>query len=136
MTAWLLAAVLALSSAMGGYFYGRSEGVVAEAGKRDAAAVKGLTEIIDSHVALIDQANAASRKMRGALALRADADAKTTKDFRDALALHAAARVDCVFDDGVMRQLAAARDRAAQAAARGIQSALPGASSPVGAEGR
>lgn len=136
MTAWLLAAVLALCSAIGGYFYGHSEGQVAEAGKRDAAAVQSLTQIIDSHTGLIKQANDASRKMRGALALRADADAKTTKDFHDALALHAAARVDCVFDDGVMRQLAAARDRAAQAAARGIQGALPGAASPARPESR
>lgn len=126
LTIALSALVLALSTGTGGYFYGHHQGAIAESAERDKKTVTDLTDLIDSHKGLIAQANAASVSMRGALTRRATADTQTTQEFKDALAATAASRAGCVFSDGVMRQLAAANSRAAQAAAGGIQGALPG----------
>ena len=123
----LLALVVGLAAAVGGYFYGHRQGVVAESAKRDGKAVTDLTNMITSHQNLIDQANAASRNMRRSLASRAEADTQSTQELKNALAATADSRTGCVFPAGVMRQLSAARDRAAQAAASGIQGAMPSA---------
>ena len=53
------------------------------------------------------------------------ADAKSSKGFKDALASSADSRDGCVFPADVMRKLAASRDRAAQAAASGIEGVVP-----------
>jgi hypothetical protein len=127
----LLALVIGLAGAVGGFFYGHHTGEVAEAAKRDGQAVKDLTGLIDSHKDLIKTAGAASKAMRGAIAQRAAQDAQTTKEFKDALTVTADSRAGCVFPDDVMRQLAAARERAAEAAAFGVRGAMPGASGPA-----
>ena len=126
-TSALIALIVGVAASAGGYAYGMRQGAVAESARRDGKAVADLTKLITSHQSLIDQANAASRRMRGALARRAAADTQTTQEFKDALAATADSRAGCVFPADVMRQLAAARERAAQAAAGGIQGALPSA---------
>lgn len=132
----LMALLLALVGVLGGYYYGHAQGVTAEAARRDATAVQQLTGLIDSHRTLIDQATAASRAMREATAERAALDTQTTEEFVHALSITAGSRAGCRFDAGVLRQLAAARERAAQAAAGGVRHPLPGprpsASQPAG----
>ena len=127
----LIALVAGLAGAVGGYFYGHDQGATAEAAKRDGQAVQQLTGLIDSHQALIDQANTASAGLRQAQAARAAQDARFSREFRDALKTTAAARAGCRFDDDSVRQLGAARDRAAAAAgglpAGGSAATVPGA---------
>ena len=103
-----------------------------ERADQDKQTVKDLTGLIDSHKGLIAQANTASQGMRAALSLRATHDAQTTKEFQDALLATADSRAGCVFSADVMRGLEGARTRAAQAAAGGIQGALPGPATSVG----
>jgi len=124
----LFALIAGLAGALGGYFYGHSQGVTAESARRDGQAVQQLTGLMDAHKNLIADAGKASRAMRQATAARQSVDTQSTKEFADALALTAASRAGCSFDAGVMRQLAAARDRAAQAAAGGLRHPLPAAS--------
>ncbi len=130
-TVALIALAVGLAGTAGGYVYGIDQGAVQESAKRDSKAVADLTGLIDSHQQLISQSKAASAGMRKALGARAAADAVTTKDFQDALKATAGSRAGCVFDDGVMRQLAIARERSAKAAASGIRGALPSASGAV-----
>lgn len=133
IAAWLLAIVIAgVGSAGGGYLYGHADGAARKTAEHNAQAVEDLTGLINSHKGLITQASAASRSMRQALASRALLDTATTKEFKDALNATADSRSGCVFDAGVMRQLATARDRAAQAAAGGIHEPVPGATTGSG----
>ena len=121
----LIALCLSLAAAVAGFFYGQHQGVLAESAKRDGKAVADLTNLITSQKGLITQANKASRDIRAAAALRLQADAKYSQEFKDALASSADSRDGCVFPADVMRKLAAGRDRAAQAAASGIEGAVP-----------
>lgn len=121
----LIALVAGLAGALGGYFYGHSQGVTAEAAKRDGQAVEQLTGLITSHQTLIDQANTASAALRRAQTARAAAEMQFSKEFRNALKTSAADRAGCRFDDDIVRQLAAARDRAAAAAAGGSAATVP-----------
>lgn len=123
----LLAALAVLLAGIAGYHYGDQAGRAAEAGARDAKALQGLTTMIDQHRGLVDQSRAASREMRSATAARQARDAQTTEEFRNALAITASGRADCVFPPDVMRQLAAARDRAAATAASGVLNSVPSA---------
>jgi hypothetical protein len=126
LTTWLLALIVsALASLAGGYWYGRLDGAAASQAAQDHQTVAELSDIVTSHKALIEQSNKASQAMRQAATRREAADRKSTQELRDALAITAPARAECVFDAGVMRQLSAARDRAAAAAAGGIRGALP-----------
>ena len=121
----LIAVVLSLAAAVAGFFYGQHQGVLAESAKRDGKAVADLTNLITSHQGLVTQADKASRNIRAATAARLLADARSSKEFKDALASSADSRDGCVFPADVMRKLAAGRDRAAQAAASGIEGAVP-----------
>lgn len=126
-TGWVLGTVLAaLASAAAGVAWGVAEGRADAKAAQDSRAVQDLTALIDANSGLVKQAAAASREMRRAMAARGAADDKTTKELRDALASTADSRAGCVFPADVMRQLATARDRAAQAAAGGVLGALPG----------
>lgn len=127
-TLLLLALAAAFAGATGGFYFGVADGRARQAGEQAAETVQSLTDVIDAHKGLVADANAASRAMRQALAARAQADLKSTRELKDALARTASSRTGCVFDDGVMRQLDAARERAAAAAAGGIRPALPAAS--------
>lgn len=130
----LAALTACLAGTVGGYWYGHGQGVLVESARRDGQAVKDLGELIESHKGLIRQAGAASKAMRAAVARRAAQDAQSTQEIRDALTTTADSRAGCVFPAGVMRQLADARERAAQAAAGGIRGALPGASAGAAAD--
>ncbi|WP_219211915.1 hypothetical protein [Variovorax boronicumulans] len=131
---WFLAVVLAsLTSAAGGIAYGHADGKAEAVAKENAKAVKDLTGLIDSHAQLVTQAANASKAIRQAIARRAGADAQTTEEFKNALAATADSRAGCLFDDDVMRRLATAQRRAAQAAAGGILGEVSSASAgPVG----
>jgi hypothetical protein len=122
---FLLAALSA--GAIGGYFVGRVQGAAAERSTQNAQTVADLNNIIDASNALINDSNAASKRMREALALRSIHDSKTTQEIKNALAKTAGSRADCRFDDDIMRNLAEARDRAAAAAAGGIRNPVPAA---------
>jgi hypothetical protein len=122
--AFLLVALTAGS--IGGYFVGDAQGTAAEKARQDAKTVTDLTNIIDASNALIIDSNAASKSMREALALRGAQDNKTTQEIKNALAKTASSRVGCRFDDDVMRNLDAARIRAAAAAAGGIRPSVSG----------
>lgn len=127
LTGVLLGLLIGLAA---GFFGGKYQGALATSAARDATVVQDLTHLIDSHKSLVGAANAASKAMRTALSVRAASDAKSTQELRDALA--ADPRPDCDLDAGVMRQLADARERAAQAAAGGIRGALPAADAALG----
>lgn len=127
-TLFLLALAAAMAGATGGFFFGVADGRQRQAGEQAAQTVQALMDVIDAHKGLVAEANAAGRAMRQALAARAQADLKSTRELKDALTRTAGSRVGCMFDDGVMRQLESARDRAAAAAAGGIRPALPAAS--------
>ena len=123
----LIALVVCLAAAVGGFFYGKHQGALAESAKRDGKAVADLTQLITSHQGLIGQANRASLALRAVVAARLEADNKFLQEFKDALKPTADSRAGCVFPPDVMRQLAAARDRAAKAAASGIAGGVPAA---------
>lgn len=126
----ILAGVLAtLAGTGGGYLYGHSRGVADERARANATTVKELSNIIESHQELVDATNEASKAMREALTTRTAQDTKTTTELKNALAKTAGSRIGCRFDDDVMRNLTAARERAAAAAAGGIRNTVPGTDS-------
>lgn len=125
---WLLAVVLSSGlAAWGGYKRGHDTGVLITRDQVNTRAVSDLSALIASHQQLIDEANQAGRELAAQTARRAEHDNQTTRELRDALAKTADQRVHCVFDLGVMHQLARARDRAAQAAATGLDEPVPAA---------
>jgi len=115
---WLLASKTA-------YNLGYAEGQAAAAQSCQQAQLGALHNVIDSTKGLTAAANAASQALGQAISARRQADARTTKEIRDALATTAPQRAGCVFDAGVMQQLDDARRRAAEAAASGIRRAVP-----------
>ncbi len=128
----LLAVLLALAGAALGYWRGHAAGALAAEAKHNANAVQGMTDLLVSHSTLIQQTGAASAALRRAVAAREKADEATTQELKDVLANTAVTRVDCRHDAGVMRQLEAARERAARAAASGLDGAVPGAAPASG----
>ncbi|MDF3841089.1 hypothetical protein P3W55_05125 [Pseudomonas citronellolis] len=111
----------------GGYLLGRSDGLAAATSQCQKAQLADLQAVIDSAKGLTASANEASQELGKTISDRKQADAKATKEIRDALKATAGQRTACVFDDGVMQQLEDARKRAADAAAGGIRSAVPAA---------
>ncbi|AVO33656.1 hypothetical protein [Ottowia oryzae] len=124
--------LLALGAGAGGYWWGHGNGKAAEVARRDADTVAKVTAQLEAHQGLIDDANAASAALRGAAATRAANDRKFSKEFRDALKNTAGDRAGCRFDDDSVRQLGAARERAAQAAAGGLTATVPRAGPGAG----
>ena len=133
----IVLAGLLLTAAAGvvGYRHGRAAGLAAEVARQDAAAVQELTGLITSQRDLIGQANTASAGLRETMAARVVQDQRFSKEFRNALKLSAAARAGCRFDDDSVRQLGAARDRAAAATfgsgSGSSNAAMPGASNSL-----
>ena len=115
---WLLAASTA-------YDLGYAKGQAAAAKTCQQAQLDALEGVIAATHGLIADANTASQALGKTISARQQADAKTTKEIRDALASTAPQRAGCVFDAGVMQQLDTARHRAAEAAASGIRGAVP-----------
>lgn len=109
------------------YHLGYAKGSATEKGLCLQGHLDGLTAVLDSTKALTVAANEASQRLGQSISARKQADAKTTKEIRDALAQTAPQRAGCVFDAGVMQQLETARARAAEAAAGGIRRAVPAA---------
>lgn len=107
------------------YALGYAEGGSAAKDKCQTAQLDALQEVIDSTAGLTTAANTASQELGKTISARKQADAKATKEIRDALASTAPLRAGCVFDAGVMQQLDNARSRAAEAAAGGIRRAVP-----------
>lgn len=107
--------------------WGQAKGVSTEAAACATVQIAGLSKALRDIRQAADEANAASLAIGRQISARQQADNKATQELRDALHRTAAERVDCVFDDGVMRALAAARNRANAAAASGVDSAVPAA---------
>ncbi|WP_118129029.1 FliH/SctL family protein [Pseudomonas abyssi] len=106
---------------------GYDEGLAAGRAECQQQTIEELQVLISSTEGLTEQAHAASTALNRSISARQQADANTTKELTDALALTAAERAQCRFDDDSMRHTAAARDRAAQAAAGGLGGAVPAA---------
>ena len=130
----LAALVVALCAGVGGYWRGTTDGKASAKAIQDAQAVTDLTAIITVNKTLIKEAGAASSRIRKAMATREVTDNKTTKEVSDALAATSDSRAGCVFPAGVMRGLAEARERSAQAASSGIGSPVPAARGSATAE--
>ena len=91
-----------------------------------------LNNTINAATALIAKANDASLTLGAVINSRIAADAKATQEIRRALSTTAHLRVDCVLPDDVLRQLSAARERANQAAASGLDDAVSAHTRPPG----
>lgn len=125
MTPWLL--LLAAITFAVGAFLGHDHGRRIERGEQSTRAVDQLNTMLHAQARLVGEAKAASRGMRAAAAQRAAEDARTTREFKDVLQATAGSRDGCEFPADVVRQLDAARERAAQAAAGGLRAAVPAA---------
>jgi hypothetical protein len=123
-----VAAAALVVGGLGGWAYGqhagRADGRALERGEVNGQVVQQMGEALTSHRELIDQASAASRRMRAAVAAQEALNQSQKQETRDALLETAADRVDCVFPDRVLDNLAAARARAAQAATGGVLGAV------------
>ena len=128
----LLAVLVALVGAAGGYWWGRTDGSAVAKARQAEQLVGDMQQLLQQHASLVSRSHAASTALRRAAAERSKTDSRTTKELQDALAKTADSRAGCRFDDGVMRHLQAARDRAASAAAGGSAGAVPGAAGPAG----
>ncbi|MEO1820429.1 hypothetical protein [Pseudomonas sp.] len=135
MSRYLVAGALVIAAALGlRWLLGYVEDAGHQQGKLEAqlacsgAQTQQLQNLISSTEGLTEQAHVASTELNRSIGARLQADAKTTKELTDALALTAAERAQCRFDDDSMRHTTAARDRAAAAAAGGIGGAVPAAS--------
>ena len=126
--------LLAAAAGIGGYGYGLDQGKALEKGRQDAKALETITDQIAAHADLVKRSGAASKGMRAAVAQLEKANTRTTTEMADALTTTASDRADCVFPADVMRKLAASRDRSAQAAASGIEGAVPPARAGPAAE--
>ncbi|WP_145912222.1 hypothetical protein [Alloalcanivorax xenomutans] len=128
MTSWLLA-IVAAGAASGaiGYWQGLERGELNVTAEVSESTVNRLTSVLDDYTQLTADAYAASKTLREAARLRAQHDRKTTQEFRDALAEQADVCADFRYSASVMRQLDAAWQRAADAAAGGLDGAVPSA---------
>lgn len=130
----LAAIVFAAAGGAGGFWRGHVAGSAAEVARQDAATVHALGAQLTAHADLVKQSGDASRRLRLALVLREQNNTQTSKDLRDALDATADSRAGCTFPAGVMRQLAQARDSAAEAAASGVVGALSSAAAGTAAK--
>jgi hypothetical protein len=130
----VLAALLLLAShaAVWRWSADRTEGrLVAEFQNQK---ITELSTTLTTMQQLATTANDASIALGKTISARVQADARTSQEIRRALSTTAHLRIDCVFDDGVMRALTTARDRANTAAASGINDPVPSADSTDGFE--
>ncbi len=120
-----------------GHSRGLAEGKLQVQAAHDSTAVGQLNALIGAQTQLTTEAQKASSQLRQAAAKRQEADQLFLKGFDDALLKTTASRSGCVFEPGVMQQLAAARQRAATAAAGGTggaAAAVRPASGPTGGQ--
>ncbi|QIL81758.1 hypothetical protein G7047_18925 [Diaphorobacter sp. HDW4A] len=123
-----------IAAGVGGYGYGHSEGKASQVADYNAKAVKQLGDQLSTHDDLVKRSTAANQALRATIQLRKKANQQTSEVLTHELNSTADSRAGCVFPPGVMRELSAARDRAAEAASGGVSSAVPGATS--GSTGR
>jgi hypothetical protein len=126
VTLVLAALVLAAASGGGSYVWGRAAGRAAEKARQDADMVRQLGAEIDAQRGLIRAANDASAGLRNAQAALQAQERQHQQEFHHDLKNSAADRAGCRFHDGIVRHLAAARERAAHAAAGGGAATVPG----------
>ena len=124
--------VWTLATAFSAFLYGKSTQADIDAAQANAQTVSALTTIISNSATLAADAAKASQAMRRLVAERSKADQQSTQELKDALIKTAGNRVDCRFDAGVMQQLSAARERAADAATGGLRHAVPSTESTNG----
>lgn len=126
MTTWLLALVVACAgSGALGYWQGVERGELNVTAEVSESTVNRLTSVLDDYTELTADANAASQQLRAAARQRAEHDRRTTQELQDALAQQADVCADFRYSASVVRQLDAAWARATQAAAGGIDDAVP-----------
>ena len=121
--------VLCIAAIAGWHFYDKQQAV--DAAYKNGLAVaraetqkqtlEDLTAIINNAQVLVEYAGAISGKIQTAINARETYDQQTTKEIRNALSRTATTRIRCNFDDDIMQQLAAARNRANEAATIGIE---------------
>jgi len=128
----LVALVLALVAAAGGWWAGVSHGKAKQQAAHDASLVKDLGQLITSQKGLVADANRASQRLRHVAGQRKALNDSTTQELSNVLSPTAASRADCVLPDGGLLVLAQARDRAAAAAASGTAAGLPAAGASAG----
>lgn len=126
----LISFVVMLGVGFASYENGLSTGRDLERGVHDGQTVKAMTEQLRESHALAVQANQTSLAVQAALTRQAALNTTTTDALKNALARTADSRVHCVLDADSLRQLTAARDRAAQAATGSVARAVPAAERP------
>lgn len=133
-------ALALLAAALSGFLMLRSYyigvGAAGERAKRTAADLQAVVDMLESHKGLIQAANLASGEMNAALAKRLAADTQTTRSMKNALAKTAGDRLDCRFDAASLQHLDDARERAAEAAARGLRGSAPTTAGALGGQPR
>lgn len=129
--------LIALAGAYGlGTLHGNYDAKLKCADGKTQSAVSALNSVAENTRMLTQQANKMSQLLSAQMNAINKANEKSTEDFIHALKKTAAARGNCVLDDDIMRQLNAARERSATAAAIGLSSgndrSLPAASKTGG----
>lgn len=123
--------LLTLAACLGvvGYAHHSGKELGLAEGKSQCAESKvdQLNELLRNAEQVSADANAASLALNQSIADRITVDQQTTSEIRRALTTTKHLRVDCVLPADVMHQLTAARNRANQAAAGGIDRAVPAA---------
>lgn len=114
-----------ITGAAGGYWMGLGHGALEVQAATDSQTVANLTSLLEQHAQQVREANAASERLNSLIAQRKRHDYSTTQVLREVLHETAALRADCRFDDRIMRELATAHKRAAQAATGGLDGAMP-----------
>ena len=130
MNGWLIAGGLLLAMLTGsvGTWVGYDQGRAAAQAQQDHDTAQALSKSLQQASDAINQANTASNDMRAALNKLQTAQGSSTQELKNALAKNHADPVVCRFDADSMRILADARERATQAAAGGVLSAVPATS--------
>lgn len=108
-----------------GYQLGFAEGQAKSQSSCHSAQLQELHAVLATTASLTAAANTASQALGQTISARQQADAKTTREIRNALNSTASQRAGCLFDADSMRQLDAARERAATAASGGIGGPVP-----------
>ena len=122
----ILGAVLAVvAAAATGYGFGHADGKAAQIADHNAEALRQVRDQLTAHDGLVKRSIIANKALRDAMQQRKKGDQQSSEVLTHELNSTADSRAGCVFPSGVMRELSAARDRAAEAAASGISGTLP-----------
>lgn len=103
---------------------GYDRGYAAAEKNCQTADIQRLTTLLESAAEQTEQAQVISLELSGLINQQVAQNARTTQELRHALTATAADRAACRFTADIMRQLNAARTRAASAATGGIRGAV------------